>query len=312
LTHRIVFLGSPAFAIPSLAALHSDERFEVVLVVSQPDRPVGRGRKLAPPPVAAWTVDAGLDLFQPDSLRSDDAFERIRACHPDLLVVVAYGEILDRRMLALAPAGAINVHPSLLPLYRGSSPIPAAIINGDDSTGITVIKLVRRLDAGPIISQRDEPVHPHDTSETLGDRLAALAGNMLPDVADDWATGSICAVGQNDDLATYTREWSKDDGRIDWQASAVAIERLVRAARPWPVAWTMLGDIRVQIRDVRLDSTETTGQIKPGTLIDGDGQPRIITGDGELQLLTVQPAGKREMPARDWVRNLPAGDRLFH
>lgn len=312
MTHRIAFLGSPHFAVPSLAALTADERFDLVLVVTQPDRPVGRGRKLAPPPVAEWAANAGLDVYQPDSMREDASVQRIRAAGPDLLVVVAYGEILNRTMLNLAPSGAINVHPSLLPRYRGSSPIPAAILNGDDLTGVSIMKLVRRLDAGPVLAQHVEQVLPEDTGESLSTRLAELAARMLPDVADAWISGAINAEDQDDRLATYTREWSKEDARIDWTKPGIQIERLVRAALPWPVAWTMLDDIRVQVREARVVDPAVSSTASPGTVVATRSSPVVATGEGFVELVTVQPAGKRAMPASDWFRNLTVEDPAFH
>lgn len=305
MTWRIVFLGSPAFAVPSLAALIADERFEIPLVVSQPDRPAGRGRKLTPPPVAAFATESGIPLFQPESLKSDDAVERLRLVEPDLLLVVAYGEILRKNVLTLAPAGALNVHPSLLPSYRGAAPINAAILNGDEQTGVSIIKLVRRLDAGPLVALRTAPVEPNDTTGTLGERLAQIAGDMLPDACAGWLDGSLEAVPQDDDRATYTREWVKSDAEINWSWPAARIERLIRAALPWPVAWTTLHGQRVQIRSATVDTEPDQPAQAPGTLFRRSGRIAVSTGDGELLLDQVQPQGKQAMPAANWWNGLP-------
>lgn len=217
--------------------------------------------------------------------------------------MVAYGEILNRRVLGLAPHGALNVHPSLLPKYRGAAPIPAAILNGDPETGVSIMKLVRKLDAGPVLDQAIVPVPEHATTATLSDVLAGVAAERLPDVADGWIGGSVLAVPQDEDLATFTREWTKADARIDWSQSAVAIERLVRAARPWPVAWTTLDGSRVQIREAALSDVN---DLAPGVLASIAGRLFVGTGDGTLQLLTVQPESRSAMPADRWWQSISA------
>lgn len=308
MSQRVVFLGSPEFSVPSLQALVADTRFDVALVVSQPDRPFGRGQRLTPPPVAAFASEAGLPLFQPESLRGDDAFTRLQALQPDLLVVVAYGEILRRNVLQLAPGGALNVHPSLLPKYRGAAPIPEAIRNGDTQTGVSVMKLVRRLDAGPVVAQSVMDVQPDDTAGTLGERLASQAAEMLPAVCDSWLAGDLTAVEQDESLATYTREWMKSDAEIDWSLPAVIIERLVRAALPWPVAWTTFDGQRLQVRSARL-----TGELQgsPGQIIHDTQRPTVATGSGGLELLAVQPQGRNVIPAIGWWNGLQSRPSRF-
>jgi methionyl-tRNA formyltransferase len=303
LTKRVLFLGSPEFAIPSLRALCDDSRIDVGLVVSQPDRPTGRGRRLTPPPVARFALERGLPLFQPETLKQDDAGDRLAAERADALVVVAYGEILSKSILNLASAGALNVHPSLLPRYRGSSPISTAILNGDTQTGVSIIKLVRRLDAGPIVMTRSEPILSEDTTETLSARLANVAAEILPETVSDWIDGRLPARDQNDAEATYTHEWSKDDARIDWTKPAVEIERLVRAAIPWPVAWTTLDAVRLQIREAAV-SDELDETLRPGTVFSLGKHVNVQTGFGYLRLVTVQPESKKSMPALTWWKNL--------
>ncbi len=303
MSHRVIFLGSPEFAVPCLDALGNDPRFDLVMVVSQPDRRAGRGRKMTPPPVAQWAIEHNIPLFQPESLRNPEAIHHLELQRSDLLIVVAYGEILNRKVLGLAPHGALNVHPSLLPKYRGAAPIPAAILNGDLETGVSIMKLVRKLDAGPVLDQTIVPMPEKSTTASLSDVLANVAAERLPDVADDWIAGSVPAVPQDEDLVTFTREWTKADVRINWTQPAAAIERLVRAATPWPVAWTTLGGSRVQIREAALSDVDN---LAPGELASIAGRLFVGTGDGTLQLLTVQPESRAAMPADRWWQSVSA------
>lgn len=311
MTHRVIFLGSPEFAVPSLRALHNDSRFDVTLVVSQPDRPAGRGRKLTPPPVAALATHLGLQLHQPTTLKDEQSVKPLEVTQADVLVVVAYGEILRRRVLNLAPYGALNVHPSLLPRYRGASPLPAAILNGDRETGVSIMKLERRLDAGPVLAMFPERVSDEDTTASLGQRLSELAADRLPDVADAWMRGQVQAVEQDDASATYTREWTKDDARIDWNQSATFIDRLVRAALPWPVAWTTLNGSRVQIRECHVAGPQVASDQRPGSIVRVDSGVFVSTGSGLLELVTVQPESKRPQSANDWARSAAPGSLQF-
>jgi methionyl-tRNA formyltransferase len=299
---RVVFLGSPAFAVPSLIQLAEHDNIDVRLVVTQPDRPAGRGRSLTPPRVKTTALELGLPVHQPETLRDDSAVEPLRDAAPDLLVVVAYGELLRRNVLELTPHGCLNVHPSLLPRYRGSSPIPAAILNGDSTTGVSVMRLVRKLDAGPIVAQVEEPVRPDDTSGSLSERLAKRAARILPDIALRYVAGELPAIPQDESLVTVTREWTTADAQIDWSQSAQQIERLVRAANPWPVGWTTDGATRLRVLAASLGETVPQPDPPPGTVTMENGAVIVATSDGALQLEVVQPAGKRAMPAGDWWR----------
>jgi len=306
----VVFLGSPAFAVPSLRALASDARFTIPLVVTQPDRPAGRGRQPRPPAVKEAALELGLPVFQPETLRDPDAVEQLATVAPDVMVVVAYGEILRQVVLDLAPHGCLNVHPSLLPRYRGSSPVQAAILNGDAETGVSIIKLIRHMDAGPIVAQRRIPLDGTETAGTLSERLANLAAEMLPDVVAGWVAGKLNAVPQDDEAATYTRELTTAGARIDWRQDAAAIERLVRAMQPWPKAWSILEGRRLAI--LACDISQAVSTESPGTINFTAQPPRVSTGSTDLLLLRVQPEGKREMSAEDWARGvrLPRGARF--
>ena len=303
-----MFLGSPAFAVPSLVSLAEHDNIEVALVVTQPDRPAGRGRSLTAPPVKVAALELGIPVFQPETLRDDDAVQILRDAAPDLLIVVAYGELLRRNVLDLTPHGCLNVHPSLLPRYRGAAPIPAAILNGDAVTGVSIMKLVRRLDAGPLVAHVEAEVHPDDTTGSLSDRLAVRSAQMLPDVARDYVAGRRTPVPQDESLTTNTHEWSTADAEIDWSQPARQIERLVRASNPWPVAWTTYGETRLRILTARVADVPSSGEQLPGTVLMSAGTVGVVTADGVLLLDVVQPAGKRSMPAGDWWRGLRRPD----
>jgi methionyl-tRNA formyltransferase len=280
----------------------------VKLVVTQPDRPAGRGRRLTAPPVKQAAQEFDIPVYQPESLREPDDSGPLRDAAPDLLVVVAYGEILRRHILELAPHGALNVHPSLLPRYRGSSPIRAAILNGDDTTGISIIKLVRKLDAGPIVRQQPVIIENNEDAATLSDRLSMIVAEMLPSTCRDWIFGEIAAVDQDEQLATMTREWTRDDASIAWNSEAASIERLVRASLPWPVAWTTLNGEPFRILHASLADIS---DLSPGLVRRIGKQIVVGCGSGTLQLQTVQPAGKRAMAALGWWNGVQAEELVL-
>jgi len=301
---RIIFFGSPQFAVPSLEALANDARLSVDLVVTQPDRRAGRGRELVAPPVKVAGESLGIPIWQPATLRSEEAHDRLRSMGADLFVVVAYGELLQRTVLTIPRDGCLNVHPSLLPRYRGSAPIPSAILNGDRETGVSIIQMVRRLDAGPIAAQQRISLDGTETGGSLSVTLADLAGRMLPDVVLDWSAGRIDARMQDEQLATMTRELTKADGEIDWHDDAGAIERQIRAYQPWPTAWTTLNGKRIVIERVEHDQRRL--DLPPGT-IEFDQRALVVAcGSGSLKLINVRPEGKNAMPAEAWFRGLRA------
>lgn len=307
---RLVFLGSPEFAVPSLRALLEHPQIDVGLVVTQPDRRAGRGRTMQPPAVKAAAEAADVPVFQPATLRDPDSVERIRAERPDVMVVVSYGELLRRDVLELAPHGCLNVHPSLLPRYRGATPIPAAILNGDSETGITIMRLVRRLDAGPILFQHRVALGGDETTGALTDRLAREAARHLPGVVLDWVSGRITEQPQEDARATYTRELRKRDGQIDWSQPAFWIERLVRAMDPWPRAWTVFDDQRLTVHRVSVANSAREPVEPPGRVEVDDGSVLVAAGDGWIELREVQPAGRRVMPAADWIRGSRVAENM--
>jgi methionyl-tRNA formyltransferase len=297
---RLVFFGTPEFAVPSLRTLAAQPDFAVVLVVTQPDRPAGRGRGLQPPPVKVLAQELGLPSWQPETLRTAEAEARLAAVAPMLAVVVAYGKIIPASMLSIPRHGFLNVHPSLLPRYRGASPIQAALLNGDAITGISFAVMTPELDAGPILRQFAIPIVPDDTGVTLGARLAEVAAELLADTIRDWIAGRIVPIPQDEGEATYTRPLTKADGRVNWSEPAERIERKIRALQPWPCAWTTIGGRRLILLRTRLIETEMN--LAPGCL---SVMPTVVlvgTGTRPLALETVQPEGKRAMSALDWWR----------
>jgi methionyl-tRNA formyltransferase len=294
---RVVFLGTPAFALPSLRALASDTT--LVLVVTQPDRPAGRGRRLTAPPVAAAARELGLRLIQPASLRSPAVQAEIAALRPDLLVVVAYGRIIPPGVLTIPPVGGINLHPSLLPAYRGASPIQAAIADGARTTGVTVMHLASELDAGDIILQREIAIDPEETAGELEARLAADGAALLRQAVERLARGDAPRIPQDHSRATYVGKVTKADGEIRWTRPAQDLVNHVRAMNPWPCAFTGWREGILKIW--KAQATDERGV--PGTLLRADAQGIVIaTGAGALVLLEVQPEAGRRMSAAEFVR----------
>lgn len=301
---RVVFFGSPEFAVPSLRSLASDVRFDVALVVTQPDRPAGRGRRTAEPAVKTAASSLGLAVWQPDTLRSDESLKRLSGLASDLFVVVAYGEVFRRAVLEIPNQGCLNVHPSLLPKYRGSSPIQAAILNGDAVSGVSIIQMVRQLDAGPIVARSEVALIGRETGGELSDRLAAVAAEMLPAVANAWCEGRVVAVPQDDALATFTRELTRADGNINWRRAAEQIERQIRAYSPWPTSWTTRSGHRLVVHAAEV-GPELPGS-QPGSIIIDYRHILVACGQGTLRLVDVQPEGRKPMPAEAWFRGLRA------
>ena len=311
---RVVFLGTPEFAAIPLAALARDGRYELVGVVTQPDRPAGRGRAPEPPPVKRKVAELSLDIpvLQPETLRDSAAVETLAALRPDIGVVAAYGEILRKSVLAIPPLGYLNIHPSLLPRHRGPAPVVGAILSGDDATGVTIMLLESKMDAGPILAQRRVPLPPGARADALTTELFELGAEMLVETLAGYAAGAIAPVPQDDEQATYTKMLQKSDGIVDWGAPAVQIERMARAYHPWPGAQTTWRGQPLKIVAAR-PHPGWAGPEPPGTLLDRSDGAWVAAGAGALELLVVQPAGKREMPADAWRRGIQRvvpGERL--
>ena len=308
---RVIFLGTPEFAAIPLEALAHDARYQVVGVVTQPDRAAGRSRAPEPPPVKRAALQLGIPVFQPESLRDPAAVEQLAALRPDAGIVAAYGEILRKNVLAIPPHGYLNIHPSLLPRHRGPTPVPGAILAGDTETGVTVMLLDAKMDSGPILAQQRIPLPPDARSGALTEELFRLGAALLLEALAGYAAGTLVPTPQDDSQATYTKLLKKEDGVIDWGVAAIQIERMTRAYDPWPGAQTSWRGQPFKIIAARAHP-EWAGGAAPGTLLPEHGTAWVATGAGALELLTVQPAGKRPLAAADWWRGLReiAGARL--
>lgn len=296
---RIVHAGTPAFAVPPLEALLSSGH-RVEAVVSQPDRPAGRGRRLQPPPLKQAAIEAGLSVIQPERLTRADLEAVCGGSRPDLLVVVAFGQLLPSAVLEYPRFGAVNVHASLLPRWRGAAPIARALMAGDGETGVTIMRMTEELDAGPVLLQRHCPIEPRDTAATLHDRLAVLGASALRTVLDDLPGHLRAARPQDEAGVTHAARLTREDGRIDWQADAGRIERQVRALQPRPVAWTLLDGAPLRVWGAEVRAGDPPDGVEPGTVLQaGRDGIDVATGDGVLRLLVVQQAGRRAVSAGD-------------
>lgn len=305
---RAVFLGTPQFAVPALRALF--RAADVLAVVTQPDTPQGRGRRFAAPPVAEVAREAGVRILQPARLRSPEVLATLRELAPDVIVTVAYGKIIPHDLLELPALGCINVHPSLLPRYRGAAPIEAAILHGEDGTGVTIMYQTAALDAGDIILQRAVPIAPEDTARTLEMKLAQVGAEALIEALDRIAEGRAPRIPQDPAQATYAGKLEKAHGRIDWSQPASHLVNVIRAMDPWPSAYTWHRGRLLKIW--RAQVVAAPGD--PGEVLEvrrGEGFV-VGTGEGGLLVLDVQPEGRRRMTADEYVRgaHLRSGERL--
>ncbi len=289
-------MGTPAFAVPSLQTLYG--MASIAAVYTKPDSPAGRGRKVEMSAIKKEALSRNLIVVQPKSLRPAAAIEALRALAPDLIVVAAYALILPQAVLDIPPHGCINVHASLLPQYRGASPIEFAILNGESETGVTLMQMEAGLDTGPIIAQRSLPIDDGDTTETLGSKLAAVGADLLHDTLPSWLAGHIAARPQDHTAATMTRMIKKEDGLIDWSRPAEQIARQIRAYTPWPGAVTAWSGEALKVVRARAVAVEGS----PGCVSIRGGDVLVGTGMGSLRLEVVLPAGKRAMPAIDFAR----------
>jgi len=304
-TLRVVFMGSAEFSVPALRALH--QSFHVVGVVTQPDRPRGRGQKSSPTPVKAAALELGLPVKEPERVRTAEFLDELRAWAPDVIVVVAYGRILPVSVLQLPPMGCVNIHASLLPLHRGASPISAAVLAGDSVTGVTAMLMDEGLDTGDILLSREMPVESDDTTGSLHDRLMELGGELVVETLRQMAEGTLEPQPQDHSQATITRPLAKEDGRIDWSKDAAFIDRLVRAMNPWPGEFTFLAGEAIKIWTASpVDGAGSAGivtEVGPEGIIVG-------TAEGLLLLKEVQAPGKKRVSAAEFARGrrLRAGD----
>ncbi|MEX1247621.1 MAG: methionyl-tRNA formyltransferase [Anaerolineales bacterium] len=293
---RVVFMGSPEFSLPSLRALAAN--YQVVGVVTQPDRPAGRGKRLTPPPVKMLALELGLPVIQPRRLREPQAIAQLRAWAPDLIVVAAFGQILRQEVLDLPLHGCINVHASLLPRWRGASPIQAAILHGDAETGVTIMRMDEGLDTGPILSQSAIPIAAADTAATLSEKLASLGADLLIETLPKYLSGELQPRPQPEEGVTTVSMLSKAEGELDPHQPANALARKVRAFNPWPGAFILWKGQPLKVHKASVAS----GGAGAGQCLIHDGRPAIGTSDGLLLLDEVQPAGKKPMSGAEFLR----------
>ncbi len=293
-------MGTPQFAVPALDALIESDH-EVVGVFVQPDEPAGRGRSVVVPPVKKLALQHRIMVHQPPSLRGSCELERLASLRPDVAIIAAYGKILPEPLLRVPPRGFLNIHASLLPRHRGPSPIAAAILAGDEVTGVTIMVVTRRMDTGPVLAQRRVPILAHDTTGSLSQKLSGIGAELLIDTLSRWLDGRLSPQPQDDGNATYSKMISKEDGLVDWDQPAVELWRRVRAFQPWPGCHTTWQGRTVKI----VEAVPLPGQGTPGLVVE-TGDERVAvgvqTGDGVLGLLQVQLQGKRTMGAAEFAR----------
>lgn len=308
---RVVFLGTPQFAVPCLAQL-SEAGYEIPGVFTQPDRPQGRGQQVGIPPVKQKALELGLPVYQPERIRRPEAIELLRGLQPEALAVVGYGQILPQAVIDIAPLGAINVHASLLPKYRGAAPIQWAIANGELETGVTTMKIDAGLDTGDMLERWSTAIGPDETAEELSERLAQAGARLLHSTLSGLRLGSIHAVAQNHSEATLAPLLKKEDGQIDWTMPAAVIHNRVRGLRPWPGCYTTFRGQLFRIWRTKPDTLEPL-EGPPGTLIAQRRRLLVVCGEGSgLELLETQLEGKKKVSGEAFLngQRLIYGERL--
>ena len=307
---RIAFFGTPRFAVPTLERILAS-RHAVVGVVTQPDRPRGRGQKTSDSPVKACALAAGVPVWQPTALKDPETLTRFASLGADIGVVAAYGRILPETLLAIPARGMINVHASLLPRHRGAAPVHRAIIAGDNETGVTIMRVVKALDAGPMLATVRRRIEDAETSEDVEQSLAVLGADLLVSTLDDLAQGAAHEESQDDSAATYAHRLTKDDGIVSWARPARDIHNLIRGLHPWPHAFTFHSGHRLILHHALPHESAVTEP--PGTIVAAHGDDlRVATGFGALRIVALQAEGKRVMTAREFLAGHPmaAGELL--
>jgi len=295
-------MGSPEFSLPTLEKLAFN--YKVVGLVTQPDRPAGRGRNLKPSPVKEFATELGIPFIQPRNLRQTEAIEKLVEWEPDMIVVAAFGQILRQNVLDLPTLGCINVHASLLPRWRGAAPIPATILHGDPVTGTTVMIMDAGIDTGPMLSQQEISTSPQDTTGSLNPKLASLGASLLIETLPGYMSGTIQPIHQDEIKATHAPMLSKGNGELNFSEPAVTSERKVRAYNPWPGAFMIWNDSRLKIHRsfIEFKAGEAHRNLSSGTRTTFYGLPAVKTEDHLLILEEVQPSGKNRMPGEDFLR----------
>lgn len=296
---KILFMSSAEFALPSLASLLASDH-QILGVVTQPDKPAGRGQHVTPCPAAHFAHENHLSLFQPESIKKSDTLDSLKKLDADLIVVVAYGKFLPQALRDLPPRGCINLHSSLLPKYRGAAPINWAIINGEKETGVTIMHVSEEMDAGDIIASCVTDIDPCETAPQLHDRLALLGADLLLDTIEAIEKGTATRTPQHHQHATFAPALTKDDGKVDWSSSAKTLYNRFRGMMPWPGTYTHMDGKILHLHEVA--PRKSAHDTRPGTVLDTDKKLVVATGDGELYILEVQLEGKKRMPVTDFLR----------
>ncbi len=299
---KVVFMGTPKFSVLSLQKLVETQ--SVQGVVTQPDRPSGRGQKSSPSPVKVVAEQAGIPVYQPKSLRSEEAAVPLRQWDPDIIIVAAFGQILRPHVLNLPPLGCVNIHASLLPRWRGASPLQHAILAGDKETGVTLMQMDEGMDTGPILIKRSILIHGDETAATLHDRLAELGAVMLEEHLDDILNGRLLPQPQDSSLATYAPLIKKEDGRLNWHQSSREIDRHIRAMTPWPGTFTTWKDQQLKVLEARPIDDQLPG-VEPGTVLNWGEKIVICTKDSGIEIKRVQLTGRRAMAIHDFIPGQP-------
>lgn len=308
---RIVFMGTPEFSVPALEALAKDPGFDVLLAVTQPDRPKGRGKKLSPSAVKQAALDLGIEVYQPEKINTPEGMELICRLEPDYFVVVAFGQILSRQMLDIPKIYPINIHASLLPKYRGAAPIQAAILNMDEQTGVTTMVMAEKMDAGDILLMETTPVDPEETASMLHDRLSQMGADLIIKTIHGIEQNQVTPVPQDHSKASYVSMLKKSDGRINWQGSNKAVCAHINAMTPWPGAFTELYGKRLKIFKAVPSSLSVPASALPGTIVCcNDKGLFVVAGNGVVQVLELMGSSGKRLDAAAFLRgnkiDLPA------
>ena len=308
---KIVFMGTPAFAATCLEK-PCGEGYNVVLSVSQPDKPVGRKHILTPPETKVYAQSQGIEVFQPTSMKSEEAYEKIRTCEPDLLITAAYGKILPQSVLDIPKYGCLNVHASLLPKYRGAAPVQYSILNGDDVTGVTIMKMDAGMDTGDQITQVEVPIDIDVDTDELMAQLAVAGSKLLTDTIPDWVDGKLKTIPQDESKVTLSPPITPDMGKFSWNETTRAIHDKVRALRAWPGAQTTLDGKKMKIYVTEMiSSDELDASVAPGTVVKAHKGDLIVkTGDGFIKILELQAEGGKRLKAQDCAHNYKIGMRF--
>ncbi|UEA30810.1 methionyl-tRNA formyltransferase [Granulicatella elegans] len=297
---KIIFMGTPEFSTKVLHALVNSEEYEVIAVVTQPDRPVGRKKVITPSPVKKYALEQNIAVYQPEKLTGSEELEQLMTLDADLIVTAAYGQFLPKKFLEFPKQGAVNVHASLLPKYRGGAPIHYAIMNGDSHTGVTIMRMVSKMDAGNILSQRSIPIEQEDDVASMFEKLSVVGAELLLDTLPQIFDGTITEIVQDEAFVTYSPNITREQEQIDWTKEARMVDCFIRGLRPWPTSFTILNGERVKIWQVKV--VEQTTAEQPGTLFKENHQLYVACGNQTvLEIIELQPAGKAKMSSESFM-----------